>query len=852
MVVFSGYTTESLLFLDDSFLVEFHQTLLDMQNSKQLTDILIKVGEESFSCHKMVLFASSIFFRQMFLNNPQESNLAEVELKGIDKPAVFSKILKYMYTGKIEMDVSNSQDIMRAQELLQLVGFKANCLKFVTECINPKNCIWLHTLAKQYEYVEVAERAKAVMLRQLKEVMKTPEFLAMTEHELTEYLSDDQLEVQSENLVFSALKAWIQARFDERKGSFVNIVKCIRLPLCSGNFLYNVVRHEPLMADVDCQRLLSDAVFYQQAPEQRRELVNPRNCQREDLKVVALGGLCTDDATNIQCWILEEGSSQSSPWEQMSDLSQNLRGISACMTQKGIMVTGGRTGPNAVKDCFMLDIKSRKNPWTTGLSMAVARCSHRSLCYGNAVYVLGGWNKKCLASVEMFDMQERAWIEVAPLEEAVQQSMVTVCMGRLFAFGGHNGTSWQCCTQEYNAEQQTWSTLAEMPVPCMAGGAVGVDHHVLVVGGWNKCCMRYDLSTNTWTQLTRPFEEHWNAPALTWKGRILVWGGYHSTSVEQYDPQSDAWTKRDLTMPKELWKPQMMSVCLPLSLDFSYLDTLVVFGGAFDWRNANRTCWYLQGGGSTKATWKELTEVPYEHMWFSACVTRKGIVLTGGRDKENNYYNGCWLFECYGQQWTPLPPMNEARNSHASVCYGNAVYVMGGWNRGCIVSVEKFDLQTHVWQKVAPMEKAVQKHMATECRQRMFAFGGTDDGRNWFCCTQEYLVQQDKWIFRAEMPVACEGGGVASINGQIFVVGGQNKCCMHYDTSTDAWTLLKRPLENHKYAPALAWRGKIFVLGGLNTSTVEQYDPDSNEWSKWQLSMPEAVWMHQVMNVHLG
>lgn len=676
-----------------------------MKENQLLTDTLITAGGESFACHKLILCVSSSFLRQVFINNPQKDDLSNEKLQHIDK-SIFTPMLEYMYTGKIEVDLSNIEELFQAQELLQLIGFEAECTKSLTGYVKPNSCIWLHRLAKQYKYEGIAQKARAVMLRHFVEVAATQDFLAMTEQEVTEYLSDDGLEVQSEEMVYNALMKWVCAKSEEREGSFTSIVQCVRFPYSSWDFLHRVGQCEQLMDNVICQKLLNAAMYFQQAPEQRQVLVKPRDCHLEHLtgKLVVLAGLCIDDATDMHCRILADSSF--SIWEEFSDLPRNLRGISVCLTQRGIVVTGGRKGCKAMKDCFLLDIKSGKKSWMTLPPMAQARCNHKSLYYNNAVYVIGGWNKRCIDTVEKINLQGGAWSKVAPLKTAVQQPMVTVCCynpkdpkERLLAFGGHNGSSWLCCTQEYLGEELGWTLLKEMPEPCMAGDAVSIGGQVLIVGGWNKCCVKYDLTTNNWTQLTRPSEKHWHAPALTWNRRILVGGGYQSTTVEQYDPEADSWTKRDLTMPKELWKHQMLSICLPLSshtqapepkqesvepMDFQWewpRGTPVIIGGASDenQRISNRTCWYLQGEGSESTSWEILTEVPHELVWVSACATPSGILVTGGNDTNHNSYKDYWLFQCRKKQWTKMPLMASGRSLHASLCYHNSkVYVAGG------------------------------------------------------------------------------------------------------------------------------------------------------------------------------
>ena len=63
--------------------------------------------------------ASSSYFRAMFTHDVIEQKQSEIELKDLNFQCV-SAIVDYMYTGKIELDNQNVQDLLTATSILQV------------------------------------------------------------------------------------------------------------------------------------------------------------------------------------------------------------------------------------------------------------------------------------------------------------------------------------------------------------------------------------------------------------------------------------------------------------------------------------------------------------------------------------------------------------------------------------------------------------------------------------------------------------------------------------------------------------------------------------------------------------
>ena len=91
-----------------------------------------------------------------------------------------------------------------------------------------------------------------------------------------------------------------------------------------------------------------------------------------------------------------------------------------------------------------------------------------------------------------------------------------------------------------------------------------VKSKIYIVGGFQQSCLCYDPILSQWTTLSQCQHEHADAPALVWKGRILVCGGRSykaknaddepdgTSVIEEYDPETDSWTVSTIELPENL------------------------------------------------------------------------------------------------------------------------------------------------------------------------------------------------------------------------------------------------------------------------------------------------------------
>ncbi len=97
-----------------------------------------------------------------------------------------------------------------------------------------------------------------------------------------------------------------------------------------------------------------------------------------------------------------------------------------------------------------------------------------------------------------------------------------------------------------------------------------------------------------------------------------------------------------------------------------------------------------------------------------------------------------------------------------------------------------------------------------------------------------------QWALKTPASTAVWGPGAGSLNGFIYMIGGNNGVDMatnqRYDPVSNAWTTLA-PMPGARTYPAVvgASNGKIYVFGGSlgagYLNTVVEYDPGTNTWT---------------------
>ena len=204
----------------------------------EFIDVHLKVGEEVFSAHRIVLAASSDYFHAMFAHGMKESNQEVIELKDESISATALKIvLDSIYSGDLQVNDENVFEVLVAADHLQVKTVVQQCCdylqnQFVQLRFDVQTYCQICIIANRHGLTDLQEATQSKMASMYKEVCENEEFLSHIDaDQLSHLLSRDDLSAPSETFVFKSVMQWIKYKKEERMTVAADVIGAVRLGL---------------------------------------------------------------------------------------------------------------------------------------------------------------------------------------------------------------------------------------------------------------------------------------------------------------------------------------------------------------------------------------------------------------------------------------------------------------------------------------------------------------------------------------------------------------------------------------------------------------------------------------------
>lgn len=245
----------------------YQQTLLqdglcDLLENEKFVDCVLKIQDKEFPCHRLVLAASSPFFKAMFLSELEESKKREIVLKDVE-PSVMGMILRYLYTSDINLTEQNVQDIFMVANMYQIPSIFSVCVSYLQEKLVLGNCLAIFRLGLLLDCPRLALAAREFICERYQLVVRDQDFLQLGPSELGIIITSDALNVEREELVFESLVDWVKHDETNRLKHLPELLQCVRFRLIPLNyFKEKVERHQYVRFNQDIKKdldLVKDA-----------------------------------------------------------------------------------------------------------------------------------------------------------------------------------------------------------------------------------------------------------------------------------------------------------------------------------------------------------------------------------------------------------------------------------------------------------------------------------------------------------------------------------------------------------------------------------------------------------------
>ena len=104
-------------------------------------------------------------------------------------------------------------------------------------------------------------------------------------------------------------------------------------------------------------------------------------------------------------------------------------------------------------------------------------------------------------------------------------------------------------------------------------------------------------------------------------------------------------------------------------------------------------------------------------------------MASGGGHKDNYIVSSCELYDTAVCQWSPIAPLNIARQKHAAATHNYTVYVFGGWDlMRPRAEIEQYDADANKWTLLKARLNEARGELAAACvHSRIYILGGRID-----------------------------------------------------------------------------------------------------------------------------
>ncbi|XP_028313008.1 kelch-like protein 22 isoform X2 [Gouania willdenowi] len=535
--------------------------LLCLRQNSILFDVVLLVEGRSIQAHRILLAASCDYFRGMFAGGLRETQQNEIPIHGVSYVAM-KKILDYIYTSEIELDLECVQEVLIAATLVQLEKVISFCCDFLFSWLDESNILEVHKLADMYGLLQLNARVQSYILRNIQTLSCTDIYRQLPYQEVFKALSSNELQVNSENEVYEAALYYHyspeQVETDQvYLQDNLKMLDAVRFCLMEKKVLQ---RLNGRLNQCPLKELVCAALHYHEQEMWQPIMQNPRTQPRSTYCcILGFGGMFSsrsllDSEQLFQVFHPSWGEFRTLPAASTPKMSN--QGI-AVLNNFVYLIGGDKntSGFRAETCCWRYD--PRHNSWCSIHPLQQQHADHCVCVVGGHIYAIGGRDySNELDTVERYDPHTNTWEFVSPLKREVYAHAGAVVDEKIYITCGRRGMTYLRETYCFDPLANQWRACAEGPVGRAWHGMGAVNGRVYVIGGSNdehgyRCDVLkvacFDPAANSWSLVT-PLPAGHGEPGIAVLGScIYVLGGRSHNKgnrmkyVHVYNADIDEW-----------------------------------------------------------------------------------------------------------------------------------------------------------------------------------------------------------------------------------------------------------------------------------------------------------------------
>uniref|UniRef100_A0A9J7XX61 Kelch-like family member 41a n=2 Tax=Cyprinus carpio TaxID=7962 RepID=A0A9J7XX61_CYPCA len=556
----------------------FQSTLLqdglkELLKENKLVDCILKVGDQSLPCHRLIMAACSPYFRELYFTEDgveKKDSSKEVVLESVD-PNIMDMIVNYLYSADIEITDENVQDIFAVANRFQIPSLFTVCVNYLQNKLSLGNCLAIFRMGLVLDCPRLAIAARDFIADRFETLSKDEDFLEFNAPELFAIIGCDALNVEKEEVVFELLMKWVGKNKEIRAKALGDAFELIRFRLLPEKYFKEKVEKDDIIkADPELAKKLKviKEAFAGKLPQvegEEGEKVLPgylNNSKRMGMFNRDLILMINDtaavayDAHENECFLA--AIAEQIPRNHVSITSKkNL-----------LYVLGGLFVDEENKEsplqCYFYQLDTHSPNWIALPPMPSPRCLFTMGEFENLLFAVAGKDlqtNESLDSVLCYDVDKMKWQETKKLPLRIHGHSAISQNGLVYCIGGKTDENKTIDKMfAYNHKKSEWKELAAMKTPRSMFGAVLHKGKIIVVGGVNEdglldSCEAYDFGTNKWEPFAEFVQERSSVNLVSAAGVLYAVGGFamqenedkqcvpsEITDIWQYEEDKKQWT----------------------------------------------------------------------------------------------------------------------------------------------------------------------------------------------------------------------------------------------------------------------------------------------------------------------
>ncbi|CAH1977283.1 unnamed protein product [Acanthoscelides obtectus] len=173
---------------------------------------IVGTNQQIIDGHKLFLAMSSPVFEAMFFGEmPEKDPIPIVDVQ----PDAFKALLEYVYTDRINLtSFDQACELCYAAKKYMLPHLVEGCTKYLWSDLNPRNACRAYEFGKLFEEPLLIDKCIQIICDKTREVLSDTSFDEVQFNTLLDILDQNQLNIQSELDLFSAVEGYAQRAYN--------------------------------------------------------------------------------------------------------------------------------------------------------------------------------------------------------------------------------------------------------------------------------------------------------------------------------------------------------------------------------------------------------------------------------------------------------------------------------------------------------------------------------------------------------------------------------------------------------------------------------------------------------------